>query len=208
MHVVVVGGTGKIGRQVVRRAVELGHQVTAVARHQVPTVNGETLVTGDVLAAGSWSEVLPGADVVVFAAGSRGTSSTVVRSDGIANVLTAMGESPVARVVAIAPANVAISPNLPITRRLLLRLIVHKRLRNVLNDVERLEDELLQSKLDWTVVRASGVQDNTSSKYTVSVGGQERTHRPVATAALADYVLSQALTPELSRSVVTLTGQR
>lgn len=212
MQVVVLGGTGTIGRAVSRRAVSAGHQVTTLARRGSPDAQrpeGVTALVGDVLYPDEWSKVLQQADVVIFAVGSKGTGPTVVRSDGMANIVTIMDENPSARVVAVAPASVAISPNDTLLRRITLRYFEHKRLRNVLNDVERMEDELALSALDWTVVRCPGVRDGSATgRYTVSVGGHEQGHRPVSTADLADYLLTQALTPELAKSVVTVSGQR
>jgi putative NADH-flavin reductase len=210
MHVLVIGGTGRIGSKVVERALEDGHKVTVVARRPAGAERpGVSVLAADVLQPDALDGRLPAADVVVYLAGTRGTGPSVVRSDGMANVLSALGETPVGRVIAVAPASVAISRRLGPANRLWLRFVVHKRLRNVLNDAERMESELRHGNLDWTVVRSTKVLPGKGTgRYQVSPGGQESDHRPVAVDDLAGYLLSGALEPQLSRSVVTLTGQR
>jgi putative NADH-flavin reductase len=210
MHVLVVGGTGRIGGKVVEQALEEGHKVTVLARRPAAAERpGVTVLAADVLEPGALDGRLPAADVVVYLAGTRGTGPSVVRSDGMANLLAALAETPTGRVVAVAPAGVAISRRLPMVRRLRLRFLTQKRQRNVLNDAERMEDELRHGTVDWTVVRCTNVREQPATgRYQVSAGGQENGHRPVAVGDLAAYLLSGALAPELSRSIVTVSGQR
>ena len=210
MHVLVVGGTGRIGSKVVERALEDGHKVTVVARRPAGAERpGVTVLAADVLEPGALDGRLPAADVVCFLAGSRGTGPSVVRSDGLANVLSAVRETPPTRVLAVRPASVAISRRLPLGSRLGLRLFMQKRLRNVLNDAERMEDELRHSNLDWTVVRSAPVREQPATgRYQVSPGGEEGDHRPVAADDLAGYLLSGALAPQLVRTIVTVSGRR
>jgi uncharacterized protein len=210
MHVLVVGGTGRIGSRVVERALEDGHKVTVVARKPAAAERpGVTVLAADVLEPGALEGRLPAADVVAYLAGTRGTGPTVVRSDGMANLLTALGKVPAGRVVAVTPASVTISPRLPLTSRLRLRFFTEKRLRNVVLDAARLEDELRHSAVDWTVLRCPrALTGSAAGGYRVTPGGQESDHHPVAVDDLAAYLLSGALAPELSRSVVTVSGRR
>jgi putative NADH-flavin reductase len=209
MHVLVIGGTGRIGSRVVEHALEEGHKVTVVARRPAAAERpGVTVVAADVLEPGALDGRLPAADVVVYLAGTRGTGPSVVRSDGMANVLSALAETPTGRVIAVSPASVVISRRLPLANRLWLRFVQHKRLRNVLNDAERMESELHHGTLDWTVVRSASVRPGPATgRYRVSPAGQETDHLPVTADDLAGYLLAGALAPNLSRSLVTVSGE-
>ncbi|MBV8931398.1 MAG: SDR family oxidoreductase, partial [Kutzneria sp.] len=82
MRMVVLGPTGRIGTQVVRRALADGHQVVAVARRpETVAISHEnvTVVTGDVLEPESLREPFTGANVIVFAVGNRGRGPTILR---------------------------------------------------------------------------------------------------------------------------------
>ncbi|GAA3282577.1 SDR family oxidoreductase [Paenarthrobacter aurescens] len=66
----VAGGTGQVGREVVRLAVAAGHKVSVLSRH-VPTPgsvkrdDGATYFAGDVTTGDGLPDALAGADVVI-----------------------------------------------------------------------------------------------------------------------------------------------
>lgn len=70
MKVVLVGGTGFLGRGLGERLVAGGHRVTVIGRG-APRQTGATHVQWDARTLGSWTDALEGADVVVHLAGKR-----------------------------------------------------------------------------------------------------------------------------------------
>lgn len=206
MHVVVVGASGTIGTRVVHAALERGHRVTALvrdpARFTAPA--GVEVQQADVLCEDTPLPLPADADAVVFAVGSRGTGSTVVRSEGLAKVLAALPPAG-PRLVALSGTSVAISRRVSLIRRLALRFLIQKRLRNVLNDMERMEDELRRSDADWTVVRCTSVRER-GTGLSVSEAGQERRHKAVGVDELARWVLDCSTEPGLRRTAVALAG--
>lgn len=211
MKLVVLGPNGRIGRQVVRRALTEGHRVTAVARTpaKVTTAHDDnlTVVTGDVFDTESLDPAIASADAVIFAVGSRGRGPTITRSTGVARVAKVMKANNVARLVVVSPSAVAISPKATLLRRIALRFFVHKLYRNPFNDVERMEDELRYTDLDWSVVRASSLRDTPpAGRYLVVPDGLLRKERPVSVADLADYLVRHATNMAAARDIVTVTG--
>lgn len=209
MKLVVIGPTGRIGDAVVRAALAAGHSVTAVARNPdaVRVVHDNLTVTaGDVFDAASLDGAIASADAVVFAAGTRGQGPAITRSVGVATVAKVMRAAGVSRLIAVAPSAAFISPRAPLARKLALRYFVHKVYRNPFNDVERMEDELRHSGLDWSVVRAPALRDGPATgRYEVIPDGELRRERPVALADLADHLLAQA-TSGTAHNTVTVIG--
>lgn len=213
MHIVVFGGTGRIGREVVRRALADGHQVTSVARRREATEvahDGFARVEGDATEPSVAESALAGADAAIFAIGRPGTSSTVVRSVAMAAVLKGMRANGVKRLLTVSPAAVAISPKAPLGRKVWLRFFLHKRMRNAFNDVERVENELIHhaDDVDWTIVRSGLVRESipASGDYQVIPDGELRRERPVSAADLAEYLVQHTADPEVHRSIVTVIG--
>jgi nucleoside-diphosphate-sugar epimerase len=197
MRLVVFGATGRIGRAVVSQARAAGHTVSGLSqadldvREPIPP------------------EFVDGSDAVVFAAGKPGRGPSVVRSMGMANVVKAMDSAGVKRVLAVMPSAVHISPGAPLTRKIALRFFVHKLYRNPFLDLERMEDELHHSSLDWTVVRTAALHDGPPTGRIVAVPGTvSGPERGVSVADLAAYLVSHADDSSLHRATVTLTGQR
>jgi putative NADH-flavin reductase len=213
MKLVVLGPNGRIGKQVVRRALTEGHRVTAIARTpaKVTTAHDDnlTVMAGDVFDVESLDAAIASADAVIFAVGSAGRGPTITRSTGVANVVKTMRANNVARLVVVSPSAVAISRKATLARKIALRFFVHKLYRNPFNDVERMEDELRHSDLDWSVVRASTLRDvPPAGRYTVVPDGQLRHERPVSVADLADFLVRHAGDRTARQDIVTVTGAR
>lgn len=234
MKIVVIGGTGKIGRQVVRSAAQRGHHVVAFAHQPDPIIGpgltsarpvgpastqpvigqaafnslpNVTIVPGDVFDPETLRAPIAGAGAVVFAAGSPGQGPTRVRSAGIAAVSAVMRASGVSRLVAVSRAAAFISPRAVLTRKVALRYFLHKVYRNPFLDVERMEDELLHTDLNWSVVRAAPVHGwPGTGNYLVVPEGQLRREWPVSAADLAEYIVTRATDQTAGHDIVTVTG--
>ncbi|MDQ6658421.1 MAG: SDR family oxidoreductase [Actinomycetota bacterium] len=157
MKIAVVGATGRTGSQVVEQGLARGHYVTALARNPDPaSARHPNLVTvrADVLDRESIGRALHGAEAVVSALGI-GTSrtSTVVYSEGIANILTAMRASSIRRVAAISAAPVGPRAEQPFIERRLAMPILDRIFGATYADMRRMEKRLADSDVDWISLR-------------------------------------------------------
>ncbi len=71
LRVVLVGGSGFLGRELRARLVTSGHTVTVISRGASMTHEGWEVVSWDAKSLGPWVSCLEGADVVVHLAGER-----------------------------------------------------------------------------------------------------------------------------------------
>lgn len=74
MKIVVLGGTGGIGVEIIRQSIDHGHAVTALVRSPGPLITFSdriNLVQGDVLNRAELERVLAGQDAVVSGFGPR-----------------------------------------------------------------------------------------------------------------------------------------
>lgn len=87
MRIFLTGGTGYIGRQLVRHLAAAGHQVRALARagsHTAPLeLPGVTLFTGDVTDRASLREGMSGADWVIHAAADLDLNGPAGRMEAV-----------------------------------------------------------------------------------------------------------------------------
>ena len=106
MQVLVVGGTGTLGRQIARRAIDAGHQVRCMVRKPRKGAFlqewGCELTCGNLLDPGTIDYALDGVDAVIDAATSRPDDSASVYTtdwDGKLNLLRACETAGVKRYV-------------------------------------------------------------------------------------------------------------
>ncbi|OIO70853.1 MAG: NAD-dependent dehydratase [Zetaproteobacteria bacterium CG1_02_49_23] len=93
----IIGGSGFVGRAIVRQAVAAGHQVTVACRHPERArellVDGAALVKADVVDGTGLDAAVAGADTVVYLVGllfEKGRQNfSAAHVDGVARVLAA-----------------------------------------------------------------------------------------------------------------------
>ncbi|MBT2585921.1 SDR family oxidoreductase [Arthrobacter sp. ISL-95] len=110
----VAGGTGQVGREVVRLAVASGHKVSVLSRH-VPPVgskkhdDGATYFAGDVTTGDGLSAAVAGADVVIDCLEGQFGKAQKQFADGGGRLLTAARLAGVPRAVALSIINCDLS---------------------------------------------------------------------------------------------------
>jgi len=210
MKLVVFGASGRVGGSLVRQALAEGHQVVAAVRRPpaVP-VRHERLdvVPADVLAAVPLTEPVTGAEAVVFAVGSPDRSTTLLYSDGVCNVVEAMRAAGVRRLICLSSTIVDV-PRAGLAYRLWTRFVTEKVLRNRLLDMARMEAEVRDTGLEWTVVRLprlrAGSGEAAAAACRTAVGDRLDRPRPVAVHQAAQAVLRCLGDPATYRATVEI----
>jgi uncharacterized protein YbjT (DUF2867 family) len=212
MKLTVFGATGKVGREVVRQALDAGHRVTAVVRDaarldithpalEVVTVPGLTDPTRLLPA-------LDGSDAAISCVGPRGPRDVTVASTATRGILAALEASGVRRFVAVSAVPVGPLPDGEswFNRRILLPFF-GTLLRGIYGDLSRMEDEIQHSATDWTVVRPPRLTNKPlTGRYRAVVGGNVPRSRSMSRADTAHAMLAALGTPETVKQAVGVSG--
>jgi putative NADH-flavin reductase len=160
MKVIVFGATGHCGGYFVRMAAERGHRVTAVVRPSTAydAPEGVEVLRGDVLDADFVAGAIPGHDAVMSGVGMRYAHPWATRqspddftSRALANIVAGMKTAGVSRISFISAAGIGDSrPGLNWVMRLMLAT---SNVGAAYQDLERAEEILRESGLDWQAVR-------------------------------------------------------
>ena len=202
MNVLVLGASGGTGLEVVERARERGHSVTAFVRSRKALARFDgavNVVEGNPLDRAELLRTIPGNDAVISALGPRDARSHEALVGPYARTLTqAMTECGVSRLIIVSVAflfrNAVIPPAYP------LGLLLFK--HHVL-DCADMEEVVRGSSLDWTIVRAPQLTDKPRAKnYRVRAGHLPLLGFTCSRANVADFMVRAMEDDTYSREVV------
>ena len=159
MQVLVIGATGTLGRQIVRRALDAGHNVRCMVRtpRKASFLQewGAELTRGDLLEPASLDYALEGQEALIDAATARATdsgSTYVVDWSGKQNLFAACQRAGVHRVVFHSLLDAELHPNVP--------LMAIKACT---------EQWLMASDLDYTILRGAAFMQGLISQFAIPV---------------------------------------
>ncbi|WP_420149352.1 NAD(P)-dependent oxidoreductase [Spirosoma sp.] len=153
MQLLVVGATGETGRQLVEQALQQGHYVTAFVRDpaKLPSQHPNlVVVTGDVLKPDTLLTAVRRQDAVLCALGSRPGQQSQAVTEGTKNLIRAMQQVGVRRLLVVSSLGVGTSYE---EAPLLSKLIIKTLLSGSIAEKEIQEQAIRDSKLDWVIVR-------------------------------------------------------
>ncbi|MFN9672939.1 MAG: SDR family oxidoreductase [Microcystis sp.] len=157
MKVLVVGATGTLGRQIVRHAIDQGHQVRCLVRSQRKAAFlkewGAELVGGTLRDKNTIIPALEGMDAVIDAATARATDSASIKQvdwDGKVNLIQAAKTAGVDRFIFFSILNAEKYPNVP------------------LMEIKRCTEKFLaESGLKYTILRPCGFMQGLIGQYAI-----------------------------------------
>ena len=154
MKLAIFGATGKIGRHLVDQALTQWHQVTAFTRSPDKLDHPDenlTLFEGDVLESTSVKHAVQGQDGVLCALGMPLMNSQGLRTRGTKNIIRAMEETGVKRLICLSGLGAGDSQQLlPFHYRHFLAPLI---MCHLYADHEGQESHVRNSPLDWVIVR-------------------------------------------------------
>ena len=205
--IIVFGATGGTGKEAAKQALDEGYEVTAVVRnpsgfdlqHQHLRI-----IKGDVLQPSTFEAEIAGKEAVISCLGTgSNTKPTTIYSEGIKNIISAMNEAQVKRIVCISAGALYTNEEMGFFIRLLTKLVLQRILRNIYSDMRLMEAEIETSALDWTIIRPPMLKNKPpTGKYRVAVNSHIRRPFSISRADLAQYMLSIIENPQTYKAKV------
>jgi putative NADH-flavin reductase len=216
MNIVIFGANGPTGRLLTRQALAAGHMVRAFTRHpqafpfQDPRLQ---VLSGDVFDSSTVDSAIVGQDAVLSALGGPfSRKPSTVQSQGTANIMDAMRRHGVRRLVCVSSSAISgwDDPEEGLLfRKVLQPFVVGVVGRGTYADQRQMEAMVVNSGLDWTIVRPSGLFTTPAvTEYRVAEG--HISGRFTSRVDLADFLLRQATDDTYLQkiaAVATASGQ-
>jgi len=223
MKLTIIAATGGVGRQLLRQALDAGHDITAVARNPAK-LPPEVLAGGAARAVAAdlghpdqqaLKSAVAGADAVLSALGPHTNADAGIAAPGTAAIISAMRAAGVRRIVTVSASPVATtpSPGRPappkhdpgdgFVMRHVGERIAKALFGKVYPDLARMEDILRESGLDWTVLRPPKLTGKPlTGRYRTAVGHNLRGGWSIPRADVAHYMLAVLGQPETIGQVI------
>jgi putative NADH-flavin reductase len=220
LKLAIVAATGGVGRHALGRAISAGHDVTAVVRDPTKVSAAVPVVAADLAAADTAALKLAfdGADAVLSALGPRSNAEAGVASRGTRAMVEAMKATDVRRIVVVSSAAISTvpSPNHPnrpkhdpgngfFMSRLMFPLL-RAALRKQYADLALMEEVVMDSGLDWTVLRPNRLTNKeTTGSYRTAANGQNVRHgRSIPRGDVAHLMLRVLNQPETIKQTIAI----
>lgn len=211
MRLLLAGVTGGTGKELLAQAVAAGHDVTVVVRHpdRLPPdlAASVSVLEGNILEHGSWTDAVAGHDVLLSCLGSTDRKHpTAVYSQGTMNLLHAMGASPNRRALCLSSGGLDPAPDLPFAQRIVTKLIIQRIYRHGYEDMRRMEVLLRAEDLRWTIIRAPMLTDgDPAGSYRTANNSRLKNPTSIQRADLAQYMLDAVADEATWKSVIEIS---
>lgn len=195
-RIALIGGTGKTGREFLKKALDEGFMIQALARDPKelshPGHDHLAVIGGDVLVAEDVRKVLKDTEAVVSLFGHRKNSPEWLQTDGTRNILNAMDEYGIERILSLSGGGLPFpEKDEPRLIDKLIRGVMKLAVPKILNDAVKHAELLRASGKDWTIIRGPRLTEGEEKgQYRVGWVGVE-SGTQISRADLADFILKE-----------------
>jgi putative NADH-flavin reductase len=197
-RIAVLGATGATGRHVVAAGLDAGHDVIALVRRPgsfPPRPRFREAVWADMADQKTLAAALDGSDVVISALGGAAKGPTRVCTDAIRSAVPAMKAAGATRLIAVSAHGV-----LETHDRSLYSMAVWSGVAEKMLDKETMEPLIVDSSLDWTIVRPPTLRDSPATgRYQVGEDLPIRLWHSIGRTDLAHFLVREAEAPRFLR---------
>ncbi|MEU6379353.1 NAD(P)H-binding protein [Streptomyces sp. NPDC046909] len=212
MRVTVFGATGAIGRLVVQRLLDDGHQVTALVRTPAKlslTHRNVTVVTGQLTDRDAVEEAVTGAEAVISALGpslKRSETGTAL-SEGTRTLVEAMAAQKVTRFIGLATPSLADSRDGPHWKHKVLPVLAGVLFPNALSELTSMTDAVTGSGLDYTIARITNPTNGPATgRIRAGFLGHDRVGSAMSRGDIAAFLVSQLTDTRYRRAMPAISN--
>ncbi|NBH02043.1 NAD(P)H-binding protein [Amycolatopsis sp. SID8362] len=200
MRITVLGATGGVGGEVVKQALDRGWHVTAVVRDPAKLKLPAEVVVAGLHEQEKLTAAIEGRDAVLSALGSRDRQPTTVCTDGARAALAAGAK----RLLVVSASGLDADGDGVFTRTL-VKPLLNTVLKHGYADMRAMEDLVMTSDADWTVVRPPMLLNGPRTGVVKSrLDGNVRGSYTIRRADVAEYLLDAVADPTLIRRKVSI----
>jgi putative NADH-flavin reductase len=204
MKIAIFGASGRTGILTVYQALDKGHLVTAFARNaSAVTIQHKNLriVQGDILDYEKVKQAVEGQDIIICTLGVESRKPTTVLSEGTRNIIHAMEETRVNRFICMSSAGILENDAGILFGKIIMPLF----LRQVFLDKKRQMQIILESPLDWVIIRPTSLTDAPKTgKYKITTGPPASGKIPRAD--VADFMLKLITNKQYDRQMPAIAS--
>lgn len=203
MRLAIFGATGRTGRVVVKQALQLGHEVTALTRNPggIPPHRRLRVVPGDVRDSAPVAETVDGAHAMISTLG-RQRRGPETCTEGIRTILSTTASGGPRRLIVLSNYGVAES-----RRRSPYVAVSWLLERSVLLDKEHMEALVRSSDAEWTLVRAPVLTNGQQTgRYRTGTDLRLTFTSKATRADIAEFMLSELQNNAHVRQAVAITS--
>ena len=195
MIIAIFGGTGSTGKELVKQALAAGNDVVAYVRNPSKlgiTHEHLTIVKGELCDHALIERTVSGAGAVISVLGPRGDSKNKPLTQGMQNIIAAMKNRGVRRLIIASTLSVEDPNDLLEFKARALVYFVKLTMHAVYEEIINVAEAVRASDLDWTIVRLAMLNDKPKSGN-VRTGylGTGEVGTWISRADIADFMLQQ-----------------
>ena len=200
MKVVIFGATGFSGKAILKEALSQQHQVTVLVRNKSSILVQDKnlkIVEGNVLDKHTVAEVLKNSDAVIQCLGVGGKGNgklTTFISVATKIIVEEMEKQQIKRLIAMS--NVGAGNSVSFQPWIFTKIILPyfmKWLKVLIDDKNRMEPIIMNSVLDWTIVRCPNIVDKTPKGNVLATFDGKGLKLAVTLGDMAEFIVLQLI---------------
>jgi putative NADH-flavin reductase len=213
MKLVIFGATGFSGQAILKLALSKGFQVTVLVRNKSAiSIQNEnlTVIQGNVLDSNDVKKALEHQDTVIQCLGVGGKGDgkpTTFISDATKTIVEEMEKQQIKRLIAMS--NVGAGNSLAFQPWFFTKIILPyfmKWLKVIIADKNRMEPIIMNSALDWTIVRCPNIVDKTPKGNVHATLDGKGLKLAVTLGDMAEFIIDQLTDNAYSRQAPSISN--
>jgi putative NADH-flavin reductase len=213
MKVVIFGSTGFSGKAILKEALSHQLQVTVLVRNKSSILVQDKnlkIVEGNVLDKHTVAEVLKNSDAVIQCLGVGGKGNgklTTFISDATKIIVEEMEKQQIKRLIAMS--NVGAGNSISFQPWIFTKIILPyfmKWLKVLIDDKNRMEPIIMNSELDWTIVRCPNIVDKTPKGNVHATLDGKGLKLAVTLGDMAEFIVQQLINASYSKQAPSISN--